>query len=60
MQFRFVFSQSQGSSRKARNEAEALACVGSCLFKAKLKAVAIHVMHHSLQQSNACEESPLK
>eukprot|EP00965_Chrysotila_dentata_P260324 6213865-Pleurochrysis_carterae.AAC.1 len=55
--------QSQGSLRKARNKAEALACVRS-LFKAKLKAVTIHVMYHSIQQSiqqsNACEESPLK
>eukprot|EP00965_Chrysotila_dentata_P258146 6213119-Pleurochrysis_carterae.AAC.1 len=40
-------SQSQGSLRKARNEAEALACVGSCLFKAKPEAV-IHVMYHSI------------
>eukprot|EP00965_Chrysotila_dentata_P024008 795256-Pleurochrysis_carterae.AAC.3 len=48
----------QGSLRKARNKAEALACVGS-LFKAKLKAVTVHVMYHSTQQSNACEESTL-
>eukprot|EP00965_Chrysotila_dentata_P160671 5305467-Pleurochrysis_carterae.AAC.1 len=51
-------SQSKGSLIKARNKAEALTCV-SCLFKAKLKAVPIHVMYHSIQQSNACEESPL-
>eukprot|EP00965_Chrysotila_dentata_P032188 1073592-Pleurochrysis_carterae.AAC.1 len=43
-----------------RNEAEALVCVESRLFKAKVKAVAIHVMYHSIPQSNACEESPLK
>eukprot|EP00965_Chrysotila_dentata_P145294 4798963-Pleurochrysis_carterae.AAC.1 len=55
--------QSQGSLAKARNKAEALACVGSH-FKAKLKAVTTHVMYHSIQQSiqpsNACEESLLK
>eukprot|EP00965_Chrysotila_dentata_P016984 563849-Pleurochrysis_carterae.AAC.1 len=59
MQFRFVFSLSQGSLRKLRNKAEALACVGS-LFRAKLKAVAVHVMYNSIQQLNACEESTLK
>eukprot|EP00965_Chrysotila_dentata_P000667 21049-Pleurochrysis_carterae.AAC.1 len=42
LKFRSVFSQSQGCLRKARSKAESLACVRN-LFKAKLKAVAIHV-----------------
>eukprot|EP00965_Chrysotila_dentata_P221093 6192190-Pleurochrysis_carterae.AAC.3 len=59
MQFRCLLSQSQGSLRKARNQAEALACVES-IFTAKLKAVSIHVMYHSTHLLNACKESTLK
>ena len=29
-------------------------------FQGKGKAVTIHVMYHSIQQLDACEESPLK
>eukprot|EP00965_Chrysotila_dentata_P236606 6201417-Pleurochrysis_carterae.AAC.1 len=57
--FRFVCGQSQGSNREARNKAEALACVVS-LFKAKPKAVTIHVTYHSTRRSIACEESTFK
>eukprot|EP00965_Chrysotila_dentata_P130530 4315543-Pleurochrysis_carterae.AAC.1 len=52
MQFRFVFSQSQGSLRKARNEAEALACVGSCPFQGKAKSC--HSRHVSLYSTVNC------
>eukprot|EP00965_Chrysotila_dentata_P256390 6212521-Pleurochrysis_carterae.AAC.1 len=58
-----ITGQSQRSLRKAKTKAEALACVRS-LFKAKLKAVAVHVMYdfiqQSIQKSHAYEGSPLK
>eukprot|EP00965_Chrysotila_dentata_P098807 3267266-Pleurochrysis_carterae.AAC.1 len=57
--FDLYLAKARGVIEKQK-KAEALACVGS-FFKAKLKAVTIiHVMYHSTQQSNACDESTLR